>query len=116
MRYALLETIKEAVPHMWCPEMRNSWAKAYDKLTEAIQEEMKTPTDSTIVKYKLSSPNFTAEKEALVHDSWNAMQTDAPNIGLKFFLRSLLWFHSYVKFSNNICFTLLLRTGKEIYA
>ncbi|KAJ1697193.1 hypothetical protein LUZ63_005705 [Rhynchospora breviuscula] len=87
MRFALLDTIKEAVPHMWCPEMRNAWAKAYDKLTEAIQEEMKTPADSTIVKYRLSSPNFTAEKEALVHDSWNAMQSDAPNLGLKFFLR-----------------------------
>ncbi|KAF3320446.1 Non-symbiotic hemoglobin [Carex littledalei] len=87
MRFALLDTIKEAVPHMWCPEMRNAWAKAYDKLTEAIQEEMKTPGDSTIVKYKMSSPKFTEEKEALVLDSWNTMQSDVPNLGLKFFLR-----------------------------
>ncbi|KAJ3672792.1 hypothetical protein LUZ60_006166 [Juncus effusus] len=87
MRYALLDTIKNAVPHMWCPEMQNAWKKAYDKLTEAIQGEMRAPADSQIVKYRLSSPNFTAEKEALVLDSWKVMQTDSSNLGLKFFLR-----------------------------
>jgi hypothetical protein len=30
---------------------------------------------------------FTAEKEALVVDSWNAMRADAAEHGLKFFLR-----------------------------
>lgn len=30
---------------------------------------------------------FTAEKEALVVDSWNAIKADAGELGLKFFLR-----------------------------
>ncbi|KAK0582176.1 hypothetical protein LWI29_022374 [Acer saccharum] len=40
-KYALLETIKEAVPEMWSPEMKNAWAEAYDQLAAAIQNEMK---------------------------------------------------------------------------
>ncbi|XP_072971413.1 anaerobic nitrite reductase GLB1-like [Typha angustifolia] len=40
-RFALLETIKEAVPEMWSPEMKNAWGVAYDQLVAAIKEEMK---------------------------------------------------------------------------
>ncbi|KAK4849120.1 hypothetical protein QYF36_021083 [Acer negundo] len=40
-KYALLETIKEAVPEMWSPEMKNAWAEAYDQLAAAIKNEMK---------------------------------------------------------------------------
>ncbi|TXG64477.1 hypothetical protein EZV62_011471 [Acer yangbiense] len=43
-KYALLETIKEAVPEMWSPEMKNAWAEAYDQLVAAIKNEMK-PSD-----------------------------------------------------------------------
>jgi hemoglobin-like flavoprotein len=41
-RFALLETIKEAVPaDMWGPEMKNAWGEAYDQLVAAIKQEMK---------------------------------------------------------------------------
>nr|prf hemoglobin I [Parasponia andersonii] len=40
-RFALLETIKEAVPEMWSPEMKNAWGVAYDQLVAAIKFEMK---------------------------------------------------------------------------
>lgn len=41
-RFALLETIKEAVPaDMWSPEMKNAWGEAYDHLVAAIKQEMK---------------------------------------------------------------------------
>ncbi|PKI58811.1 hypothetical protein CRG98_020801 [Punica granatum] len=40
-KFALLETIKEAVPEMWSPEMKNSWGQAYDQLAAAIKTEMK---------------------------------------------------------------------------
>ncbi|URD85981.1 hypothetical protein MUK42_27801 [Musa troglodytarum] len=40
-RFALLDTIKEAVPDMWCPEMKAAWGEAYDQLVAAIKEEMK---------------------------------------------------------------------------
>ncbi|XP_072989118.1 anaerobic nitrite reductase HB1-like [Typha latifolia] len=40
VRFALLETIKEAVPDMWTPEMKNAWGEAYDQLAAAIKEEM----------------------------------------------------------------------------
>ncbi|KAJ3674042.1 hypothetical protein LUZ60_006034 [Juncus effusus] len=43
-RFALLETIKEAVPEMWSSEMKNAWGEAYDKLVLAIKEEMKSST------------------------------------------------------------------------
>ncbi|XP_021640997.2 non-symbiotic hemoglobin 1 [Hevea brasiliensis] len=43
-KYALLETIKEAVPEMWSPEMKNAWAEAYDQLAAAIKIEMKPPS------------------------------------------------------------------------
>ncbi|GAA0162369.1 hypothetical protein LIER_18474 [Lithospermum erythrorhizon] len=39
-KYALLETIKEAVPEMWSQEMKNAWGVAYDQLVEAIKTEM----------------------------------------------------------------------------
>jgi len=32
---------------------------------------------------------FTEEQEALVVKSWNAMKKNAPELGLKFFLRSI---------------------------
>ncbi|XP_078177925.1 anaerobic nitrite reductase Glb1-1-like [Carex rostrata] len=40
-RFALLDTIKEAVPEMWSEEMKNAWGIAYDQLVLAIKEEMK---------------------------------------------------------------------------
>lgn len=40
-KFALLETIKEAVPEMWSPEMKDAWAEAYDQLVDAIKAEMK---------------------------------------------------------------------------
>ncbi|XP_068654474.1 anaerobic nitrite reductase Glb1-1 [Aristolochia californica] len=40
-KFALLETIKEAVPDMWSPEMKNAWAEAYDQLVASIKKEMK---------------------------------------------------------------------------
>ncbi|XP_044508827.1 non-symbiotic hemoglobin 1 [Mangifera indica] len=40
-KFALLETIKEAVPDMWSPEMKNAWGEAYDQLVSAIKNEMK---------------------------------------------------------------------------
>ncbi|GAY51890.1 hypothetical protein CUMW_137770 [Citrus unshiu] len=43
-KYALLETIKEAVPEMWSPELNNAWAEAYDQLAAAIKTEMKPPS------------------------------------------------------------------------
>ena len=43
-KYALLETIKEAVPEMWSPEMKNAWGEAYDQLVAAIKNEMKPPS------------------------------------------------------------------------
>ncbi|KAL7082690.1 hypothetical protein ACP275_14G116900 [Erythranthe tilingii] len=42
-KYALLETIKEAVPEMWSPEMKSAWADAYDQLVAAIKLEMNPP-------------------------------------------------------------------------
>uniref|UniRef100_A0A6N2LJQ9 Globin domain-containing protein n=1 Tax=Salix viminalis TaxID=40686 RepID=A0A6N2LJQ9_SALVM len=40
-KFALLETIKEAVPEMWSPEMKEAWGQAYDQLVAAIKTEMK---------------------------------------------------------------------------
>ena len=40
-KYALMETIKEAVPEMWSPEMKNAWGEAYDQLVAAIKSETK---------------------------------------------------------------------------
>ncbi|OAY25478.1 non-symbiotic hemoglobin 1 [Manihot esculenta] len=45
-KYALLETIKEAVPEMWSPEMKNAWAEAYDQLAAAIKLEMNPPSQT----------------------------------------------------------------------
>jgi hemoglobin-like flavoprotein len=40
--YALLETIKEALPaDMWSLEMKNAWSEAYNQLVAAIKQEMK---------------------------------------------------------------------------
>nr|ARB18024.1 phytogb1 [Stipa purpurea] len=41
VKTALLDTIKEAVPEMWTPEMKGAWEEAYDQLAAAIKEEMK---------------------------------------------------------------------------
>lgn len=43
-KYALLDTIKEAVPEMWSVEMKNAWGVAYDQLAAAIKSEMKPPS------------------------------------------------------------------------
>nr|GMD05066.1 non-symbiotic hemoglobin 1 [Ipomoea batatas] len=40
-KYALLETMKEAVPEMWSAEMKDAWGVAYDQLVAAIKTEMK---------------------------------------------------------------------------
>ncbi|XP_019169478.1 PREDICTED: non-symbiotic hemoglobin 1 [Ipomoea nil] len=40
-KYALLETMKEAVPEMWSVEMKDAWGVAYDQLVAAIKTEMK---------------------------------------------------------------------------
>lgn len=40
-RYALLETIKGAVPEMWSEEMKSAWGEAYNELVAAIKSEMK---------------------------------------------------------------------------
>nr|AZL41264.1 class I non-symbiotic haemoglobin [Datisca glomerata] len=40
-RFALLDTIKEAVPEMWSPDMKSAWGEAYDQLVSAIKSEMK---------------------------------------------------------------------------
>ncbi|KAL3538932.1 hypothetical protein ACH5RR_002298 [Cinchona calisaya] len=40
-KYALLETIKEAVPEIWSTEMKSAWGEAYDQLVAAINTEMK---------------------------------------------------------------------------
>ncbi|KAI4295573.1 hypothetical protein L6164_035606 [Bauhinia variegata] len=41
VKFALLETIKEAVPEMWSPAMKDAWGEAYDQLVAAIKAEMK---------------------------------------------------------------------------
>ncbi|KAK7264337.1 hypothetical protein RJT34_31944 [Clitoria ternatea] len=43
-KFALLETIKEAVPEMWSAAMKNAWGEAYDQLVDAIKSEMKPST------------------------------------------------------------------------
>ncbi|GMY05881.1 non-symbiotic hemoglobin [Fagus crenata] len=41
-KFALLETIKEAVlPEMWSPKMKIAWGEAYDQLVAAIKSETK---------------------------------------------------------------------------
>ncbi|KAG8368288.1 hypothetical protein BUALT_Bualt15G0029700 [Buddleja alternifolia] len=40
-KYALLETIKEAVGEMWSGEMKAAWGLAYDQLVAAIKTHMK---------------------------------------------------------------------------
>ncbi|EAZ26181.1 hypothetical protein OsJ_10048 [Oryza sativa Japonica Group] len=41
-KFALLETIKEAVPaSMWSPAMKGAWGEAYDHLVAAIKQGMK---------------------------------------------------------------------------
>ncbi|XP_043709254.1 hemoglobin-2 [Telopea speciosissima] len=44
VKTALLETIKDAVPEMWSPEMQGAWGEAYDELATAIKKEMKPST------------------------------------------------------------------------
>lgn len=39
-KYALLETIKEAVGEIWSPEMKKAWSVAYDHLVAAIKSQM----------------------------------------------------------------------------
>uniref|UniRef100_A0A0D9VRL7 Globin domain-containing protein n=1 Tax=Leersia perrieri TaxID=77586 RepID=A0A0D9VRL7_9ORYZ len=42
VKFALLDTIKEAVPEdMWSSEMKSAWSEAYDHLVAAIKKEMK---------------------------------------------------------------------------
>ncbi|GAY66526.1 hypothetical protein CUMW_249410 [Citrus unshiu] len=37
-KFALLETIKEAVPEIWSPEMKSAWSEACDQLVAAIND------------------------------------------------------------------------------
>lgn len=41
VKTALLDTIRDAVPDMWTPEMKAAWEEAYDQLAAAIKDEMK---------------------------------------------------------------------------
>ncbi|ONK64883.1 uncharacterized protein A4U43_C07F31000 [Asparagus officinalis] len=41
LRFALLDTIKDAVPDMWGPEMKSAWTEAYNQLVAAIKQEMR---------------------------------------------------------------------------
>ena len=83
MRYALLETIREAVPYMWSQKMRNAWAESYDQLVEAIKKEMRPVT-----RYEYATEaRYTKEEEGLVVESWDIIKQDAAALGLKFFLR-----------------------------
>jgi hemoglobin-like flavoprotein len=41
VKTALLDTIRDAVPDRWTPEMKAAWEEAYDQLAAAIKEEMK---------------------------------------------------------------------------
>lgn len=47
VRLALLDTIKHAVPEMWCPEMSAAWGEAYDHLAAALKEEMRLLSSSS---------------------------------------------------------------------
>jgi len=38
VKFCLLETIKDAVPDMWSPEMKIAWDEAYTQLAEAIKK------------------------------------------------------------------------------
>ncbi|KAL3814170.1 hypothetical protein ACJIZ3_015438 [Penstemon smallii] len=44
-KYALLETIKDAMGSMWSTEMKKAWSVAYDQLVAAIKTEMKPSSD-----------------------------------------------------------------------
>ncbi|XP_074345823.1 anaerobic nitrite reductase HB1-like isoform X1 [Apium graveolens] len=45
-KFALLETIKEAVPDMWSPEMKNAWGEAYDQLVITMKQRAPSPSSS----------------------------------------------------------------------
>uniref|UniRef100_A0A0E0KAZ6 Globin domain-containing protein n=1 Tax=Oryza punctata TaxID=4537 RepID=A0A0E0KAZ6_ORYPU len=80
-KFALLETIKEAVPaSMWSPAMKGAWGEAYDHLVAAIKQGMKPAAANGAVR-------FTEEQEALVLKSWAIMKDDSANIGHRFFLK-----------------------------
>jgi hemoglobin-like flavoprotein len=40
LKFALLETIKEAVPYMWSEELKEAWSESYDHLVVAIKNLM----------------------------------------------------------------------------
>ncbi|XP_078179907.1 anaerobic nitrite reductase HBII-like [Carex rostrata] len=40
LKFALLETIKEAVPYLWSEELKEAWSESYDHLVVAIKNEM----------------------------------------------------------------------------
>ncbi|KAJ4800822.1 Non-symbiotic hemoglobin [Rhynchospora pubera] len=40
LKFALLETIKEAVPYLWSEELKEAWSESYDHLVLAIKNEM----------------------------------------------------------------------------
>ncbi|XP_065855597.1 anaerobic nitrite reductase MHB1 [Euphorbia lathyris] len=40
-KFALLDTIKEAVGEIWSEEMKSAWGEAYDQLVASIKAEMK---------------------------------------------------------------------------
>uniref|UniRef100_A0A0E0GJC0 Globin domain-containing protein n=1 Tax=Oryza nivara TaxID=4536 RepID=A0A0E0GJC0_ORYNI len=89
-KFALLETIKEAVPaSMWSPAMKGAWGEAYDHLVAAIKQGMK-PAAAKAMAFASASNGavrFTEEQEALVLKSWAIMKDDSANIGHRFFLK-----------------------------
>ncbi|XP_072988283.1 anaerobic nitrite reductase HB1-like [Typha latifolia] len=40
LKFALLETVKEAVPYMWSDELKDAWGIAYDHMVGAINSQM----------------------------------------------------------------------------
>ncbi|XP_072958002.1 anaerobic nitrite reductase HB1-like [Typha angustifolia] len=40
LKFALLETVKEAVPYMWSDELKDAWGIAYDHMVGAIKSQM----------------------------------------------------------------------------
>ncbi|KAL6581458.1 Non-symbiotic hemoglobin 1 [Orobanche minor] len=40
-KQALVDTVKEAVPDLWSPELKTAWEIAHDQLANAIIAEMK---------------------------------------------------------------------------
>ncbi|GAY68703.1 hypothetical protein CUMW_266210 [Citrus unshiu] len=71
-KFALLETIKEAVPEIWSPEMKSAWSEAYDQLVAAIND----PIERKAGEEKMDNiqeashgfnPTVSSERSVMVH-------------------------------------------------